>query len=180
MVRSWDLAYSDESKGESNDSTAGVLMCRTYDDKYIIKGLEHGQYGDGLMHILKRTAYLDTPNTPILLETGTKGGAAAFLYNEYEKQLRGYNCRQSEPIGSKVDRATPFKNAILDGKVGVMLDDYDRGKLLEQFKSFPLGKHDDIVDACAYAYNYLKNKGSSEIVTGGHRRRSNTRRRSRI
>ena len=173
IVRSWDLAYSDESHGDANDSTAGVLMCRTIDDMYIIKGLEYGQYGDNLINTIKRTAYLDTPNTPILLETGTKGGAAEFLYKEYKQKLIGYNTHQSEPIGSKVDRATPFKNAILDGKVYVALADHERGLLLEQFKAFPLGKHDDIVDACSYAYNYLMNKGTSEIVTGGKRRRRN-------
>jgi phage terminase large subunit-like protein len=45
-------------------------------------------------------------------------------------------------------------------------------------KSFPLGAHDDIVDAMAYAYNYLKDKkdDSSLYSTGTARtRRRNTR-----
>ena len=169
-VRSWDLAYSDESKGNVNDSTAGILMHRTLDDKYIITDLEHGQYGDNLINVIKQTARADSPRVKILIETGTRGGASQFLFKEYKKKLEGYNVVQSEPIGSKVDRATPFKNAILDGKVGVLLDDHRRGKLLEQLKSFPLGSHDDIVDACAYAYLELQKTSNNHIMTGGQRR----------
>ena len=170
-VRSWDLAYSDESKGNVNDSTAGILMHRTLDDKYIITDLEHGQYGDNLINVIKKTARADSPRVKILIETGTRGGASQFLFKEYKKKLEGYNVVQSEPIGSKVDRATPFKNAILDGKVGVLLNDHMRGKLLEQLKSFPLGSHDDIVDACAYAYLELQKTSNNHIMTGGQRRR---------
>lgn len=172
-VRSWDCAYSDESKGIQNDSTAGVLMYRTYDDRYVVSDLMHGQYGDDLLHKIQQTARADTPNTKILIETGTKGGAAQFLYKEYKKKLLGYNVQQSEPIGSKVDRATPLKNAILDGKIGLVLNDENRAKVLEQLKSFPLGQHDDIIDAMSYAYTELQKAKDSNITTGGtrHRRR---------
>ena len=155
-VRSWDLAYSDASKGQINDSTAGILMSKTEDDKYIIHGLEHGQYGDMVLSKIKATAMTDTPNVTILLETGTKGGASKFLFNEYKDKITGYSVKQSEPIGSKVDRATPFKNGILDGEIGIYLPDIERGALLEQLKGFPLATHDDIIDACSYAYTELK------------------------
>lgn len=169
--RSWDLAYSDETEGDSKDSTAGVYMYRTFDDRYVISDLRYGQFGDNLKNVLKSTARKDTPNVPILIETGTKGGAAKFLYDEYkENYFTGYNTRQSEPIGSKVDRAMPFKQAILEGKVVIDLNDTDREKVLRQLKSFPAGKHDDIVDAISYAYNYLSSKGDGEIKTAGKRK----------
>lgn len=156
-VRSWDLAYSDQTKGEINDSTAGILMHKVNDNHYVITNLKHGQYGDNLKNVILTTAQQDTTNTPILIETGTSGGAAEFLYNEYSQYLIGFRTQQSKPIGTKSDRATPLKEAILDGKIHIALTDNNtRGKLIEQFKSFPLGQHDDIVDACAYAYNYLK------------------------
>ena len=171
IVRSWDLAYSDESKGQKNDSTAGILMYRTYDDRYIISGLEYGQYGDQLISHIKTTAMADSPRVKILIETGTKGGAAKFLYDEYAEKLTGYNVEQSEPIGSKVDRATPFRNAMDAGKIGVVLGDEMRGKLLEQLKSFPLGAHDDIVDACSYAYSELQKQGGNKVKTAAKRKR---------
>ena len=53
----------------------------------------------------------------------------------------------------------PFKDAINDGKIHIaIMDDKLRGILIDQMKSFPLGNHDDIIDAMAYAYNYLKDK----------------------
>ena len=117
-VRSWDLAYSDESKGQVNDSTASCLMTRTIDNQYIIHEITNEQYGDKLKQVLRSTAYLDTPNVPILIETGTTGGAAEFLFKEYrDNNLQGYNVHQSKPIGAKVDRAAPFRDAILDNKI---------------------------------------------------------------
>ena len=43
IVRSWDCAYSDETKGETNDRTAGILMYHTIEDHYIITQLSVGR-----------------------------------------------------------------------------------------------------------------------------------------
>lgn len=158
-VRSWDLAYSDESKGDINDYSASIKMWKSPEGLYWITDLKNGQYGENIHNELKRTAYMDTANTPILIETGTKGGASKFYYNDLKNiYLKGYNVRQSEPIGSKVDRALAFRDAIWDGKVVIDLDENGRELLIKQLNSFPLGKHDDIIDACSYAYNYLQDK----------------------
>lgn len=172
--RSWDLAYSDESKGIQRDSSAGVLMYLVNDNEFAIVGLEHGQYGEYLKQHLLKVAEQDTPNVNILIESGTVGGASKFLYKEYRSYLKGYRTSQSEPIGSKVDRATPFRQAILDGHIHVYLqNDALRGEFIKQLQAFPLGKHDDIVDACAYGFNWLKRRGGRSTVKVGairHRR----------
>ena len=171
-VRSYDCAYSDETRGEVNDRTASVLMCKTRDDKYIITELSVGRYGENLFNVIKSTARLDTPNIPILIETGTAGGSAKALFDVYKERLTGYNVRQSKPITSKVDRAFGFKEAILDGKVYICLPDEQRGQLLEEMKGFPLMKRDDIIDSCSYAFNYLNEQGGiGGIATGGSRTR---------
>ena len=163
--RSWDLAYSDESKGIQRDSSAGVLMHRINDDTYVIEDIEHGQYGEYLKEHLKKVAEKDTSNITILIESGTVGGASKFLYKEYRSYLRGYHTQQSKPVGAKVDRATPFRQAILDGKVHVHLtNERVRGEFIKQITSFPLGKHDDIVDACAYAFTWLKKRGGRSRI----------------
>ena len=89
--------------------------------------------------------------------------------------MKGFRTHQSEPVGAKVDRATPFRQAILDGKVHVYLHNPTvRGEFIKQLRSFPLGKHDDIVDACAYAFNWLKRKGGrAKISVGAVRTRRN-------
>ena len=171
-VRSYDLAYSDEEKGDVNDYTASCVMTRTMSNEYIIHEVSMEQYGDKLANVIKRNAYLDTANTPILLETGTTGGASEFLFKEYKKTyLRGYNVKQSLPIGAKVDRATPLRDAILDGKIIVDLDDNGRELLIKQLRSFPLGRHEDLVDAVSYAYNYLSiGADSNDIISTGFKK----------
>ena len=169
-VRSYDCAYSDETKGETNDRTASILMSRTRDNKYIIRELNVGRYGEQLFNVIQSTARIDTPNIPILIETGTAGGSSKALFDVYQDRLTGYNIRQSKPITSKVDRAYAFKEAILDGKVIICLPDETRGELLRELKGFPLMKRDDIVDACSYAYNFLsETTGTGFIRTSGQR-----------
>jgi phage terminase large subunit-like protein len=175
-VRSYDCAYSDDTKGDVNDRTASVLMLRTIDDYYIIRELRADRYGERLFNIIQSTARLDTPSIPVLIETGTVGGSSKALFDIYKDRLQGYRVEQSKPINSKVDRAYGFKEAILDGKVLICLDDYSRGQLLEEMRGFPLMKHDDIIDACSYAYNYLSSKGGGNMIgTGAKRHRRSLR-----
>ena len=81
--------------------------------------------------------------------------------------------RQSEPIGSKSDRAYAFRQAILDSKIHVYLsDERVRGELIKQLRSFPLSsKHDDIIDACTYAFNFLNKTGACTVSVGSIRPR---------
>ena len=175
-VRSYDCAYSDDTKGDVNDRTASVLMLRTIDDYYIIRELRADRYGERLFNVIQATARLDTPGIPVLIETGTVGGSSRALFDIYKQRLQGYRVEQSKPINSKVDRAYGFKEAILDGKVLICLDDYSRGQLLEEMRGFPLMKHDDIIDACSYAYNYLSQKGGGNMIgTGAKRHRRSLR-----
>lgn len=175
-VRSYDCAYSDDTKGDVNDRTASVLMLRTIDDYYIIRELRADRYGERLFNVIQSTARLDTPSIPVLIETGTVGGSSKALFDIYKDRLQGYRVEQSKPINSKVDRAYGFKEAILDGKVLICLDDYSRGQLLEEMRGFPLMKHDDIIDACSYAYNYLSSKGGGNMIgTGAKRHRRSLR-----
>ena len=171
--RSWDIASSDDTLGDERDYTVGAPMLKTPGDQYWIFDYERGQYGNNVKDHIKNTARQDSPAYKILLEPGTKGGAAKLLYEEYKSYLKGYPTRQSEPIGTKADRATPLANAIYDGKVHILINDDDkRQTLLNELKSFPNGKHDDIVDALAYGYLYLKEIGNgNRITTGGKRKR---------
>ena len=170
--RSWDFAYSGEEPGKDNDYTASCKMYRLLDDTYYVTDVSMGRYGNDLLQIVKSVARQDTANYPILMETGTKGGAALELYNQYKQHFTGYITEQSEPVGSKVDRATAFKYALIQGRVRFVLNDNQREILLRQLKGFPLAKHDDLIDALSYAYNYLSQKSTGDnIATAGKRTR---------
>ena len=110
------------------------------------------------------------------METGTKGGAAKELYNQYKTHFKGYRTEHSEPVGSKVDRANDFKYALMQGKIRFVLNDNQREILLRQLKGFPLAKHDDLIDALSYAYNYLSRKNSgNQVKTASKRKRRSIR-----
>ena len=152
-IRAWDIAASDATT--NNDFTAGIRMHR-YDDYCIIDDLVHGRFGNQVNGIIKATAMNDTPNVKILIETGV--GNAKLLYEEWKNQLKGYLVERAEVSGrgSKVDRATPFKNALMDGKVYINIEDpVLRNAIIEEMKGFPFSAHDDIVDSIAHAYNAL-------------------------
>ena len=170
-VRSWDLAYSSEEPGKDNDYTASCKMYRLMDDTYYVTNVTMKRYGDDLLNVLKRTARQDTANTRILLETGTKGGAAKELYNQYKPHFKGYVTEQSEPVGSKVDRAEGFKLALMQGKIRFVLDANQREILINQLKGFPLAKHDDLIDALAYAFSKLSQQGGNNVKTARKRKR---------
>ena len=174
-VRSWDLAYSSEEPGKDNDYTASCKMFRLLDDTYYVTDVTMGRYGDDLLKRLVTTAKIDTPNFRILIETGTKGGAAKELYNQYKKHFKGYMTQQSEPIGSKVDRAQGFKQALMQGKIRFVLDDNQRELLLKQLKGFPLAAHDDLIDALSYAYSELSKNIGAGVKTASKRKRKRLR-----
>lgn len=174
--RSWDLAYSAEDPSKDNDYTASCKMYRLVDDTYYITDVTMERYGDDLLTKLKQTARRDTPNVSILIETGTKGGAAKELYNQYKPHFKGYMTEQSEPVGSKVDRAMAFKQALLAGKIRCVLNDNQREILLSQLKGFPLAKHEDLIDAISYAYNFLSKHPGGTVKTAGQRTKRRRRR----
>jgi len=174
-VRSWDLAYSDEEPGKNNDYTASCKMYRLSDDTYYVTDVNMKRYGDDLLNVLLRTARQDTPNVRILIETGTKGGAAKELYNQYKKHFTGYMTKQSEPIGSKVDRAQGLKQALMQGKIRFVLNDNQRELLIGQLKGFPLAKHDDLIDALSYAILELQSQGGNQVKTANKRKRKRMR-----
>ena len=174
-VRSWDLAYSAEEPGKDNDYTASCKMYRLSDDTYYVTDVTMKRYGDELLKMLKITAKQDTPNVKVLLETGTKGGAAKELYNQYKKHFTGYMTKQSEPVGSKVDRAQGFKQALMQGKIRFVLNDNQRELLINQLKGFPLAKHDDLIDALSYAFLELQKHGGNNVKTASKRKRKRLR-----
>ena len=172
--RSYDLAYTHEDLNKSSDYTAGAYVYKNYKNEYILSDLVYGKFGEENINKIRATAKRDGVDVPILVETGTVGGASEMLYREYKKKLPGYNMKQSLPIGSKIDRAFNLQQAILDRRFGITIyDDNLREEVLKQFKAFPNGKHDDIIDAISYAIGYLEpiEMQSSIGVSGTNSRR---------
>lgn len=153
FTRAWDIASGENVQ---DDYTAGAGMCLLSNKKVVIYDMIRGKFGNDNLQVIMDTAdYTDPKFTTICIETGV-GAAANLLYKDWSQHLRGQPVVQMKPMKSKVDRATPLKHAILDGKVIIAIE--DEGKrlaLLDEMRTFPLGEHDDQVDAVAHAFNYI-------------------------
>lgn len=155
MCRGWDVASSDPGK---NDFTAGVPIYLLNDNKSIlITDFVHGQFGKDTSQEIKNQIILDGHDNISIIETGV-AAAGALLYDNWEQQLPGYFLERAIPVpnNSKADRATPLKDHIYDGHVYVDIQDNKLRKTFQdEFRAFPNGEHDDIVDATAHAFNYI-------------------------
>lgn len=154
VARAWDTASSDETT--KNDFTAGVKMAR-FGDQAVILDLIHGRFGSNTNRMIQNTAFMDTPTCHIVIETGV-AAAGELLYQEWQQKLTGFFVSKAKVSGdkSKVDRATPFQNAIEDGKVWIAIeDDATRQAFIDELSGFPLAEHDDITDAASHVFNYL-------------------------
>ena len=62
---------------------------------------------------------------------------------------------EAVPVKSKEDRATPFRNAIIDGKVYLDISDEQKRIFIRELNGFPYLLHDDQVDASSHGFNFL-------------------------
>lgn len=156
--RGWDMASSSPGK---NDFTAGVPMYVLEDNKSIlITDYVHGQFGKETTKTVKDTVHLDGTDYIQVIETGV-AAAGQILFDNWEEQLEGYFLERAKalPNNSKADRATPLKDYIYDGHVYVdIIDKKLRQRFIDEFKAFPDGEHEDIVDATAHIFNYMNNE----------------------
>ena len=171
--RSYDMAYTSENQALENntdaDYTAGCEAFKVSNDYYHFQDFLYSRLGERNINYIQNIARQDGLNRDILIETGTTGGAAQELFRLWDEDyLSQYPCHQSKPWGTKADRATALRYAMYDGKIHIHCNDMNLKKeLLSQLKSFPNGKHDDLVDAMSYAILFLNEAPNDDIYGTG-------------
>lgn len=167
QCRAWDIA-STESGG---DYTAGVLMARAPDGLYWILDVRRGQWATDKRNkeIVQATAldgYAVRVHGPQDPGAAGKDAAAAFV-----RMLAGYSVKVEPVSGSKQTRADPFSAQVNAGNVRMVKAPWNKA-FLEELRTFPLGVHDDQVDAASDAFNELAMGANSiDRVTDPARRR---------
>jgi predicted phage terminase large subunit-like protein len=73
--------------------------------------------------------------------------------------LAGYTVRAVRETGSKELRSDIFASQVNAGNVYIVRNPWNY-EFIEELRNFPAGKHDDMVDASAGAFNELVNKSS--------------------
>lgn len=150
--RYWDLASTKKERDkDSPDYTVGVLGAVVKNNFGIrelwIKDIVFGQWDAPQRdERIRQATTKDGVYTSIYVEAF---GAYKDAYIILKQALKGrYIVRKSQLPGDKSAKATPLEPIFEAGNVHILKGPW-RDELEKQFKEFPFGRHDDIVDACA-------------------------------
>lgn len=156
--RYWDKAAT----AGGGDWTTGVLVAQE-DGRYCVEDVIHVQYGPkDVQTLIQRTAEQDGPYVRIRMEQepGSSGVEVIDLYAR--RILTGYDFRADKVTGSKDLRAGPLSAAMENGNVLIVRAQWNRD-YIQEFCEFPLGAHDDQVDATSGAFRELADAGPQHI-----------------
>lgn len=148
-VRGWDLAATEGA----GDYTVGALLGYDNDagNVYILN-IKRGQWNAAdVDRMIKSTAVSDgkTVEQSIPIDPAAAGKRAA---DQYVTMLMGYPVHTSREEGSKEARARALSSAIHAKRV-FLINNGLTNTVLDEFNAFPVGSHDDIVDAVSRAFN---------------------------
>lgn len=151
-IRAWDFAGTDKSTA---DFTVGARVSETEDGKIYIEHIERGQWEPGQVEqIVKLTAQADGQEIPLCIPKDPAQAGKSQALNYVTRVLKGFSVYSRAPTKDKITRAMALASQVRVGNVYLVRGEWNQD-LLNEFKIFPRGRNDDIVDACADAYNEL-------------------------
>jgi predicted phage terminase large subunit-like protein len=106
--------------------------------------------------VIRATAEQDGPLVRIGVPQDP-GAAGKEVVAAMRRLLAGFAVYDETETGSKELRAEPLAAQVGGGNIAVVRSHWT-SDLVEEFRTFPLGKHDDQVDAAARAFNSLARK----------------------
>lgn len=166
FVRGWDLAATEDSEAAA---TAGVLMAKAPDGRFIVVHVVREQFGPmDVERLMRSTADQDAatygkvrgsfPQDP-----GQAGKAQA--QHIMRHVLVGHDYHFSPETGDKGTRALPLAAQAEAGNVFLLEGDWNEA-FLSEIEGFPMGKWKDQVDAASRAFTELTTKRQPTVTTG--------------
>lgn len=164
-VRYWDLAATKPRQGKQPDWTVGALVGEKQGIYYVCDVRRMRGSPPEVESLIKQTAILDSHKISVYMEQepGSSGVAQIDYYNR--QVLKGYTFRGVKTTGPKEERASPVSSAAEAGNVKLVRGSWN-GDFLDEFEAFPLGSHDDQVDAVSGAFQKLSRAGPIDVGTG--------------
>ena len=149
-VRYWDKAGTEGG----GCYTAGVLMHRLDDGRFVIADVVRGQWSAGRREeTIKQIATADGIRTTVWIEQEPGSGGKESAENTV-KNLAGYSIKVERVTGSKEVRAEPFSAQVEGGNICIFKAEWTKG-FLDEARLFPNGKYKDQIDAAGGAFNKL-------------------------
>lgn len=156
-VRYWDKAATVPKANTDPDFTVGVKMAEQNGFYYVVDIVRMQKTPYDVETTIRNTAAMDGLATKIYMEQepGSSGVEAIDHYNR--EVLKGFSFYGVKTTGSKSERASPFSSAVEAGNVFLLTANWNTS-YLDELEAFPLGAHDDQVDASSGAFQQLTHK----------------------
>lgn len=149
-VRAWDLAAS-----KNGDWTVGVKMALLPSGRLLVVDVVRGRWlPDERDAQMLAAARMDGKQTRIFIPQDP-GQAGVDQSLRLGRMLHGFKVTTSPVSGDKITRAEGLASQINVGNVTIAQDADWKYQFVEEFRQFPLGGHDDQVDAAVDAYREL-------------------------
>jgi predicted phage terminase large subunit-like protein len=150
-VRFYDLAVTAK---RSSDYTAGVRLGVLADESLCVLDVWRGQRELPDVHeAIVQNAAIDGAPTRIRLEA-EKAGIVQLQFLLRDARMRPYTIDAVAPAGDKFTRAGPVAARVNAGRLAIVRGAWNRA-FLDELSTFPVGAHDDQVDALSGAYAML-------------------------
>jgi predicted phage terminase large subunit-like protein len=163
IVRFWDMAATrPKRRGHDPDWTAGLKMCRV-DRIYYVMDLYRTRDNPGEVATAReRIKMQDGPGVKIREEQEPGASGKTVIFLAARDQFRGADYLGVPSSGSKEARAVPASRAAFNHLIKVRFAPWN-DIFFAELEAFPDGKHDDIVDVFAGAFNELA-KGFRDLA----------------
>lgn len=150
-VRFWDKAATKPRDDTDPDYTVGVLLGYR-DGVYVILDVKRIRAPPPQVEaLIKQTAKIDGVKIPIFMEQEPGSSGVESIYHYARYVLQGYAFRGVKTTGSKAERANPVSSAAEAGNFRILQAGWNSA-FLDELEAFPLGGHDDQVDALSGAF----------------------------
>jgi predicted phage terminase large subunit-like protein len=138
----------------SADYTAGVKVGRTADGGYVVLDVKRFRgTPDQVEHAIVSTAHEDGRSTTVgLPKDPGQAGAMQVLY--LTRKLAGFRVDSSPESGAKEIRAMPVASQANAGNLSLLRALWNN-QFLDELLTFPVGRHDDGVDALSRAFGMI-------------------------
>lgn len=159
VCRFWDLASTEDQAGADPDWTAGTLIGKHTDGTFWVLDVRRERLGpQGVRALIRQTAQADGVAVKVRLER--EGGASGKLAADsiVREDLAGFAAAAVKPRGNKAERAEPFAAQVEAGNVRLVAGEWVR-PWLDEFRAFPTGKHDDMVDSASGGFAEVARPG---------------------
>lgn len=159
-VRCWDLAATEKTETGDPAYTAGVLIGKRKNGRYVIADVINKQMSaSDVRQTIKLTAQADRAKygrvrTRLPKDPGQAGKEQA---ESYIKFLSGFNVTAVPETGSKEARAEPMAAQWQAGNFDIVAGPWNEEYLI-QLENFPDGKFKDMVDASANGFAEIETK----------------------